>query len=310
VLAGLSFFSVAFAGDALIPRAPEPPTYFLAEIGVGYESQTSPVVRVTPEGTLVRLDGFDRLAGANVHGSTSGMADVQFSPDSHFTVGGDLRFKRAPSASVFDFASVSINPMLRTTLWGAVVGLGRNLQRIDVAGGRFRRVFGTVADLTVADPSGDFWVVLVDRSRNRHVGDLRDLDSTSTQMLFKRHVEKPGFGLDAIEFEIILARERNDQDFHELSSRSALGRIAFDAHILGLDTGLGIARHVSKFDDTAFPGTPRRRDLATTLDASIAWEFQPRNTIKLDYMISKNDANLALFENTYRVVSLGYGIAW
>ena len=303
-------FGLAGAGEALVDRdAVEHPTFGVA-VGIGYEDQTSPLVRVTPEGTLIRLDGVDRLSGSHVHGSIGGVADLQFSPESRLALGGDLRFKRAPRASVFDFASIAFNPMLRTSLFGGQVGIGRNLQRLDVAGQRFRRVYGTIADWTLGELDGSHWLVLVDRSRNRHWNEFSDFDSTATQLLFKRHVVRPGLGLDAIEAEVVLARERNDQGFAELSSKSALVRVGIEFSLFGVEAGVGLARHTSRFDDTALPDEPRRRDLATTLDVSLSYELQPRHALKLDFLDSTNDANVALYENRYRMLSLAYSVGW
>mgnify|MGYP000940178781 CR=1 FL=1 len=75
------------------------------------------------------------------------------------------------------------------------------------------------ADWVLADLAGSNWMLFLDRGRNRHQGDLVDLDSTATLFMLKRRHVEPLPGLDAIDLEFAVGRERNDRGFAELARR-------------------------------------------------------------------------------------------
>lgn len=281
-----------------------------AEFGFGHESQTSPLFRVSPEGTLIRLEGFDRLAGAHYQGSLSGFTDWSIGSDSRLALGGDIRYKRAPGVQALDFAMASVNPMLRTAFAGGFVGIGPNLQRIDVAGERFRSVSGWHADWANGDVAGNHWLLFLDRGTNRHWADLIDLDSTATLFMVKRRQVEPLPGIDAIDVEVAVGRERNDRGFAELSNRNAFFRVSLDRRQWGIGWSLGASWQTATFDDTALPGLAARRDRSTTLEFAAAYEIAPGHTIKLEATGATNRANLELYENRYRQLSLAYGTSW
>lgn len=291
--------------------APAPSVSNLSvELGYGHESQSSPLFRVTPEGALVRLEGFDRLAGAHHHGGISGFADWPIGTESRLSLGADIHYKRAPGVRALDFATASLNPMLRTPAAGGFFGIGPNLQQIDVAGERFRSVRGWHADWVLADLAGSNWMLFLDRGRNRHQGDLVDLDSTATLFMLKRRHVEPLPGLDAIDLEFAVGRERNDRGFAELANRNAFLRASVDRKQWGIGWSVGVSRQAAVFDDTALPGLPRRRDRATTLELGAVYEVAPGHTIKLEATGATNRSNQELYENRYRRVSLAYATNW
>ncbi len=307
----LAALAAALALPALAEVSTPPATSGVAvEVGFGHESQTSPLFRVSPEGTLIRMEGVDRLAGAHYQGSLSGFADFPVGPDWRLALGGDIRYKRAPGVQALDFAMASVNPMLRTALAGGFFGIGPNLQRTDVAGERFRSVRGWHADWAAADLAGNNWQLFLDRGTNRHWGDLIDLDSTATLFMVRRRQVEPLPGIDAIDVEAAVGRERNDRGFAELSNRYAFLRVSLDRRQWGVGWSLGMSWQTDAFDDTALPGLPARRDRSTTLEFAAAYEIAPGHTLKFEATGATNRANLELYENRYRQFSLAYGTSW
>lgn len=289
---------------------PPTTTNFAAEFGIGHESQTSPLVRISPEGVLIRLDGFDRLAGTHYQGGVSGFTDWALGAESRLALGGDIRYKRAPGVQALDFAMASVNPMLRTSFAGGYFGIGPNLQRIEVAGERFRSVRGWHADWATGDLAGNHWLLFLDRGTNRHWDDLVDLDSTATLFMVKRRQVEPLPGIDAIDLEIAVGRERNDRGFAELANRNAFFRVSLDRKQWGIGWSAGMSWQSAVFDDTPLPGLPARRDRATTVEFGAAYEVAAGQTLKFEAIAATNRANLALYENRYRQISLAYAISW
>jgi hypothetical protein len=293
------------------PAAPPSAANLSMELGWGYESQTSPLVQISPQGTLVFLGGLQRLAGSHWRANVSGMRDWQVLGDVRLALAGDLHVKRSPQTPDFDFLNASFSPALRMVMgeWGNI-GLASHWQHIDVAGEHFRKVHSLQLDWTYADGDGSHWVIMADSGRNRHRGELADLDSTSATLLLQRHVQAPLPGIDAADLELYLVREHNDRRFPELSSRSHLLHLALEREWLGVTWSAGLAWQQAKFDRTVLPTLPVRRDQAWTIELAAAVDLVPGRTLRVDYVGVRNESNVALYRNRYRQVSLGLQFTW
>ncbi len=126
-----------------------PPTQ---EVGYGYEAQSSPLVKLSPSGALLSIDGLQHLAGGHGWAAAQGFANLPLGEGWGMSLAGDANLKRAPSASDFDFARLSIQPALHLALGSVSVGWGLNWQQIGVAGQRFRQTRGAQMDWTLTEP--------------------------------------------------------------------------------------------------------------------------------------------------------------
>lgn len=291
--------------------APPSAANLLAEVGWGYESQTSPLVQLSPQGTLIFLEGRRRLAGSHWRANISGMRDWELLGEVRLALAGDLHVKRSPRTPDFDFLNASFSPALRTSMdeWGNI-GVGSHWQHIDVAGAHFRNVQSLQIDWTYADREGGHWVIMADVGKNRHRGELTDLDSTSATLLLQRHAQTPLPGIDAADLELYLVREHNDRGFPELSSRSHLLHVSLEREWLGVTWSAGLAWQQARFDQTVLPTMPVRRDEAWTIELAAALALAPGRTLRVDYVDVRNESNVALYQNRYRQLSVALQLTW
>ncbi|HNM75954.1 MAG TPA: hypothetical protein PKN13_11540 [Accumulibacter sp.] len=291
--------------------APPSAANLAAEVGWGHESQTSPLVQISPQGTLIFIGGQRRLAGSHWRTNVSGLRDWPLFGDVRLALAGDLHVKRSLPTPDFDFLNASFSPALRTSLgeWGNI-GVAGHWQHIDVAGAHFRNARSLQVDWTYADGHGGHWVIMADAGKNRHRGELSDLDSTSTTLLLQRHVEAPLPGIDAADLELYLVRERNDRGFDELASRSHLLRASLEHAWLGVTWSAGLAWQQARFATALLPTLPVRRDEAWTIELAAAVELAPGRTLRVDYVGVRNESNIALYQNRYRQISVALQFTW
>ncbi|WP_300331104.1 hypothetical protein [Accumulibacter sp.] len=301
--------ALLLSGSAL--AAPPSAATLAAEVGWGHESQTSPLVQISPQGTLIFLGGLRRLAGSHWRANLSGLRDWSLFGDVRLALAGDVHVKRSSQTPDFDFLNASLSPALRTSLGErANVGIAGHWQHIDVAGEHFRTTRSLQLDWTYADGEGSHWVIMLDSGRNRHRGDLVDLDSTSSTLLLQRHVEAPLPGIDALDLELYLVREQNDRGFRELSSRSHLLHASLERAWLGVTWSAGVAWQQARFAAALLPTLPLRRDQAWTIELAAAVEMAPGRTLRVDYVGVRNDSNVALYQNRYRQIGVVLQISW
>ena len=301
---------LALLGSGLAAAAPSGGGNGAAEVGFGYESQSAPLVRLTPQGTLVRLDGVARLAGSHERINLGGMHDWPLADGLRLALSGDLHVKHSPQSRDLDFVNAAVNPMLRWSALGGFLGLGPNVQHIAVAGRHFRDAVSFHADWTQADDGGSHWMLMADVGRNRHRGDLVDLDSTSAMLLLQRHLAAPLPGIDGFDIDLSLARERNDRRFPELSSRNLMVRLGLERRQWEVTWSVGASGQWARFDDTPLATLSRRRDQSLILEAGAERELAPGRSLRLEWTTARNRANLPLYENRYRQVALGFNWAW
>jgi hypothetical protein len=293
----------AWLVSTLVLAQPTPSTHFQVDVGIGNESQTSPLFQVSPESNIIYQDGVDRLSGSHLRTALQGTAEWAWRDGIVTSLAGDATFKRSPGTPGFDFGSISLQPSVHLPLRGTSVGLGLNLQGLDVAGQHFRDVAGIQANWTRSD--GDhLWGVVVDASTYRHSGDLTAMDAVASSVVVLRQIRNPLPGIDGIDFSGIVGREESLRGLGELSSRSAMLTVLVRWNWFGADWSLGRGWREAVFDDTAFPGEPIREDHTAMLDLALQWPLSADRSVRFEFNEAHNTSTTRLYDNTYRQFSV------
>ena len=297
------------AGCCLAHAQPASNSHLSAEIGLGSEQQSSPLVRISPQGNLVYLSGLNRLHGTYVRAQAEGFGDVALGGGRSLSLAADASVRTAPQNHDFDFLSLSAQPAMHWAMPGYALGLGLNLQRMDVARQPFRQVRGLQADITV--PQGEnHWSMMVESSRWRHPGDLADLDAEAHTLMLQRHVDRPIAALDGLDLVLMTARERNQKGFTELSNRNLSLQATIKWKAWGGQWALGGSVLRARFDDSAFPDEPARRDRGTSLDISVRWPIGPSRSMRLEYNRGWNRSSTHLYDNDYQQLGCVMQFDW
>ena len=283
---------------------------FSAEVGVGYEAQTSPLVRLSPQGELINIDGLQRLGGSHILAGIQGFSNWQLSPGWSVSLAGDASQKRAPGASDFDFGMVSVQPAVHLTLGTGSLGWGLGLQQIAVSGRSFREVRSTQVDWTLPSADGSFFSVAADVGDNRHPNEFSDLDSVSTSLSLQRHWVKPLTGVDALDMSVYFARERNGQDFAELSHRSQMLSTSMQWRWQDITWSAGVNFQRVEFDATAFAAEPVRVDRAVGIELGAELELSPKHTLRFEYSEVRSASTIGLYDNSYQQITIKMRTAW
>lgn len=278
-------------------------THFQLDVGLGNESQTSPLFQLSPESNIIYQDGVDRLSGSHLRTALQGSSEWAWSAGVVTSLAGEVTFKRSPNTPGFDFGSLSLQPAVHLPMGGANVGLGLNLQGLDVAGQHFRDVTGIQANWTRSD--GDhLWGVVVDTSTYKHNGDLAVMDAVASSVVLLRQIRNPLPGVDGIDFSGILGREESVRGLGELSSRSVMLTVLARWSWFGADWSLGRGWRQAVFDDTAFPGEPIREDHTAMLDLALQWPLSADRSVRFEFNEAHNTSTTRLYDNTYRQFSV------
>ena len=287
-----------------------PAAQFSAEVGLGYESQTSPLLRLSAQGELINIDGLQRLGGSHIRSGIQGVLNWQMSPEWSVSLAGDASLKRAPGASDFDFSIASVQPTVHRTLDTGTVGCGLSLQKLDVSGRSFREVRGLQVDWTLPSANGSFYSMAADVSENRHPNEFSDLDSVSSSLSLQRHWVKPLPGLDAMDVSAHFVRERNSLDLAELSHRSQMLSTSVQWLWQGLSWSAGINFQKVQFDATAFATNSVRVDRAVGIELGAEFELSPKYTLRLEYNDVHNESTVALYDNAYQQLGIKLHTFW
>lgn len=287
----------ASAADA----APPPGLQWQLELGQGHLSLSSPVVRLTPEGTLVRVPGVQRLSGnfqrlgAQAHGELVSAAPCSL------TLGGAASAQVSRQPSIFEMAQGSVQPAVHcATAWGSV-GAAAQAQRIDVARERFRSVRSQQFDWTLANEQGH-WTLLLDLARWRHTDDLTELDARARTLLVQRRMNLEG-ALKSLDLALFASRERNQRASPENSQRSLTlqatlagrGAAAEDASpTSGWSVGGLLQR--ARFDQAGFLAPTARRDRAFGLDFAWWRTLGADTTLRFELSAQRARSTVALYE--------------
>lgn len=285
-------------------------TQISTELGFGYESQTAPLVRISPQGTFINVDGLQRLGGAHVRAGAQGFANWTLAQDWSVSLAGDADFKRAPTARDLDLAMLSVQPALHWALAFSSLGWGLNAQHIRVAGQPFRDVRGVQMDWTRAQPDGNQWTLIAEVARYRHRGELRDLDAGATSLVVQRHWVNPWVGPESLDLAAHVLRERNDSGHAELSYRGAMLSATLQWQWLGTSWSAGSAWQRVRFDDTVFAQEPTRFDRMLSWDLAAERALSAQHTLRVDYSSVRNDSSTPLYNNRYQQLTVTLHTSW
>lgn len=295
---------------------PAPGGQISVEAGLGHEQHSSPLMRVSPDGTQLFVAGLNRLASDYGQLALSGVRDWPVGDEARLAVSGHALWKRSPTAPDLAFGTLSGNLAWRWPRLGGSLGIGPDIQKVDVAGAPFRRAGSLHGDLTWADADGNasggggFTVLMADVARNRHAPEFADFDSRTTIVSAHRHV---GAGLplvDALDLELGSWRERNAQGFADLSSRGEYARVSADVRRGAWTASVGYARHRVRFDAALLDTQPARRDRIGTVELALQWAWSAEATLSLELTQARNRANLDLYENRFRQAGVTLSLGW
>jgi hypothetical protein len=287
-----------------------PPSQISTEVGFGYETQTSPLIRISPQGELISIDGLQRLKATSLRVGVQGFANWQLSGGWGLSLAGDMSQKRSPDNPDFNFGMVSVQPALHVAVGPGSVGWGLNWQHIDVAGASFRDTGAVQMDWTQSGPDGSLWAMVVDVGSNRHFGELSDLDAHTASLVVQRHLAKPGAGLESADFAAYVSRERNDQGYGELSYRSMMLTASLQWQWRGVNWSAGTSLQKMQFDDTAMATDPLRVDRSMGVDLAAELDISPKHTLRVEYSRVRSVSTIAMYDNEYQQVAVKLNTAW
>lgn len=319
LLAGLFLLAgAAHAADpvpelATSPGPPGPPSASAAgslDIGLGWEQLSSPVVRLSQDSTLVRIEGLNHLSGAFARVAGGAMRDWPLGDELRLAVSGRVDWKFSPRAHDLRFGFVNLDAMLRWPIAGWTIGAGPAWQSIQVAGQRFREAGSLHLDATRVEAGGSYLAVVMEAGRTRHRGDYSDLDSRVVALSIHRKLKSPGLGLDGLDLDAGVRRETNAHGYTDLASRSAYLRVSADRRWARVTWSVGAMAQLAVFDDALLETLAARRDRYLMLDAAAEVPLGPGRTARLEIASAHNAANLPMFENRYRQVMATLSLAW
>ncbi len=281
-----------------------------SEAGVGYESQTAPLIRLSPQGELISLDGLQRLGGSSFRVGLQTFANWQLGNSWGATLAADFSQKKSPTAPDFDFGILSIQPSVHVAVGTASVGWGATLQRVDVAGRAFREVRGAQLTWTLPQPGGNLWMAIADVGSNRHGEDFSELDASTASLTVQRHLARPLAGLEGLDISAFLARERNERDFVELSHTSAMVSTGIQWRWQNIMWSTGASLQQVRFDGTAFDAEPLRVDRAVGIELAAEHELSNRTTVRIEYNEVRSVSSIALYDNSFQQFGIKLRTTW
>lgn len=272
------------------------------EMGVGGESQSSPLVRLSPQGALIELPGLMRARSNHGRLGLQGLREWSASPGNAFTLAGSALLQRADGQRDFDLGMATLQPAWQRATPLGSFSVGWQWQRIDLAGRRFRRAAGPQITWTRAGDGTAFETLILDAARLSHAPALRDLDAESLTLSGQARRGSESLSVD---LGLVLGRERNRRGLPELSYEMALVQASVQARLAGATLGLGLARQGVRYQASAFDALPPRRDRAwmvdasVTLDAGADWQWRASAAWQL------NRSNARLYDQRH----LQWGLA-
>jgi hypothetical protein len=287
------------------PEAPDSALHIDVEWGVGYGAQKATLFQVTPESTVVYLDGVQRLAGSHLRARVQLDWTLPLEQGRGLNLQADLQGKRGNANRDLDFYAASLQPMWSMPLDASSVGVGLSLQTTGVAGAAFRDTRGLTANWTLARGDG-LWAVIGETSRYRHHAGFAELDAQARSLLGLRRWDRPWQGVDSAQLSLIAGRERNRRGLPELSQRSLLLSAALDGHWGTTDWTLRLSHLRARFDGTAFVAQAQRSDRMAMVDAVLAWPLGEGQQLRLEANLMGNRSTVRLFQNRYRQWSLSW----
>ncbi len=281
---------------------------FNASVSSGYEKITSPLVRIDLDSPLILVEGRTKLAGHYYQLNLSGVKSWDFSGDTGLDLSANVYAKNAPKAEDLNFGSLSTDATWRKKFGNLNFAIGPSLQRILVANKTFRDSAALQSDLTYIAEGGSFSNMYVAASKSYHVNEYDFLNSKTFTASFTQHFKNIGLGFSALDLQLNASREKNIQDFDDLSNHAYYGRVSIDREMLGLTWSVGVSIIKSHFDSPFFDGFEKRRDRYVSYEFGVERKISDKMHVNLDFNQGENRSNLALFESDYRAanISLSY----
>lgn len=280
------------------------------ELGIGHESNSSPLFRFSPEGELVHLPGHSRLAGTLVQAAVSRSWTLPMVGDWHGQVGGRLDTRQAPRAGDLDFSQLQADAFLRHPLAGGTAGVGLSAQQLWVAGARFQRQAAIQLDWTWIG-EGDRLVYLnLEAARPRHVAEWRDLDGRVVQASFNLRQGVSWPGVQHLELMGGVRRDRNRHGYDDLDHHGAYLRAALEGGRGRLSWDLALMLQATDYRAALDPSLPARQDRSRTWSLGLGWQLEPGRDLRLHLTDSRNRARPALYDNHLRSALLSMTTVW
>lgn len=277
-----------------------PTAQITTELGVGFEVQTSPLIRLSPQDNLISIDGLQQLHNSNLQASVMAYDNWQLTEGLGLSLSGDLRQKRTMEKTESDFGSMSVQAALHWPMRWGTVGWGLSYQNLEVGRRSFRQVHGMQVDWTKADADGNHWAVILDAGTNRHPSDFSDLDADTHALIVQRNIAAPLPGIDSLNISAYYTLEKNANGFEDLSSRSAMLVSSVQWSWLGLKWSAGGSLQSVRFAESAFEDEPVRADRAIGVDLAVEHELSPKHTLRLEYNEVRSLSTTPLYDNQYQ----------
>ncbi len=279
-----------------------------ANVSTGYETITSPLVRIDIDSPLILVEGRSKLAGNYNQVNINGVIDWQLGNDTSMDITASVYVKQAPKAEDLNFSNFSTDASLRKNLDQLNIGFGPSVQRIWIANQEFRDSVSLQSDFTYVKSSGGFTNLYFAIAKSLYVDEFDFLDSKTVTASLTHHINNVGLGFSALDIQLNANRDKNTQHFDDLSNYAYYGRISIDREMLGLTWSVGASITKSYFDAPFFEGFDKRRDSYVSYEFGIERRISDKMQLSLDFNKAKNSSNLVLFESNYRAlnVSLNY----
>lgn len=291
---------------AAVLAQPQSTTQFQLEIGMGHESQNSPLFQFSPESTIVYLDGVDHLSASHMRTGLHGSSDWIWSDGVMASFSADATLKRSAGTPDFDLSTLSLSPSIHWPVaGGASAGLGLSVDRLNVAGLHFRDTQGVQADWTLAK-GGQLWGLVLETAVQRHPSDFSEMDAVASSLTFLSQTAHPFAGADSLDFSAIVGQERNLRGNHDLSNRNAMFSVLLHWTWLGGQWSAGHSWRNAAFEESLFPDEPIRQDRTRMLDLAVQWPLSHDQSIRFEVNESHNASNVHLYDNSYRQLSVVY----
>lgn len=310
-LAGLA------CSSALAVAAPvhaDEPARVELEVGLGHESSSSPLVRVSEDGALVVVPGLARLSGHVQRAAVQASALWPVASQWDVAVMGLADLRRSHQAPGLGLDLGLVDASLRRSQDGITLGFGPSFTAIAVAGHAFRRTQAWHLDAVAIDEAGQMRSLRLEWARHHHAEGLQDLDADALALSGSRRWRFQGLGIDHLELSGGWRRERNRRQLPSLDQRSLHLGAELGWPAWGLDWSLSLLRQRSRFggvaDGSAAPESPSRRDDFLALDLGVDWAWSERWTARLGVGDARNRARPAFYDNRHRRAEVSVSARW
>lgn len=225
-----------------------------------------------------------------------------------FDISANTIIKDVPEAKDLNFSIAFLDFSARKKMGDFTLSLSPSVQRIWVANKPFRDSTALQSDLTYVTENGNFTDLYLAVSKNSFVEEYAFFDSKASTASLTQHIVNFGYGIDVIDLQLSVNREKNIKHEEDLSYYAYFARASIDKKMLGLTWSLGASSNKSYFDEAFFDGFEKRVDNNITYEMSVERQLTDKFALLLELTHSRNYSNLALFESDYKAfnISLSY----